>query len=135
MRISDIPDAVRREATEYVDKISTPDAELREYLINAVRYALLADRWESRPIARKACGMTGREAFRAGTMAQALGRGLFRCAEGTMTRFSAEMLAGIRQPDGSPEEIFFSLDELVAEERAVVEARVRRCGGVVGGGA
>lgn len=134
MRISDIPDAVRREATEYVDKISTPDAELREFLINAVRYDLLADRWQSRPLARKACCMTGHEAFRAGTMVRALGRGLFRCAEGTMTKFTAEILTGIRQPDGSPEEVFFTLDELAAEQRRIVEARLRRSS-VSGGGA
>ena len=135
MRISDFPDAVRREATEYVDKISTPDAELREYLINAVRYALLAERWQSRKFARRACNMTGHEAFRAGTIVLALQRGLLRCSDGSMSRFTAEMIAGIRTPEGLPEEVFFTLDELVAEERAMVQARVRRCGGGVGGAA
>ena len=96
---------------------------------------MLADRWESRKFARKACNMTGHEAFRAGTMVLALGQGLLRCGDGTISRFSAEIIAGIRQPDGLPQEVFFTLDELVAEERAVVEARVRRCGGGVGGAA
>lgn len=126
---SDIPDAARREATAYVDSMAMADEELRGVLIEAVRYSLLVDRFKSRGTARRSCGMTPQEALRGQALRLALGKGRLRCADGTIGLFAAEVIAGVREADGSPKPTFFSTVEILDEERRHTLARQQRMNG------